>query len=82
MHIDLPDGCGQWRGIRRSGLGAVLLVILVSSAEWVHPATRPGEPERDESGPIKRRRYRSHDALRTDDGIRFLSRTLPIWYWI
>ena len=81
--IDLPDGYGQWRGLRRSGLGAVLLVILGilcgvgASGDAAQESQNETSPVRSNAGDTDRM---TPSVLPTASD--FCARTLPIWYWI
>ena len=81
--IDLPAGCGQWPGLRRSGPGAVLLIVLVIL--WgVGASGDAAQESRNEMSPVQ------SDAGDTDrmtpfvlpTASDFCDRTLPIRYWI
>ena len=82
VQINVPDGCGQWRG-RRFGLGAVLLMVL--GILWGMGVSGDAAQEsRNEMSPVQ------SDAVDTDrmtpsvlpTASDFCARTLPIWYWI
>ena len=83
MPIDLPAGCGQWPGIRRSGPGAVLLIVLGILC-CVGASGDASQESRNEMSPVQ------SDAGDTDrmtpfvltTASDFCARTLPIWYWI
>ena len=81
--IDLPAGCGQWPGLRRSGPGAVLLIVL--GILWgVGASGDAAQESRNEMSPVQ------SDAGDTDrmtpfvlpTASDFCDRTLPIRYWI
>ena len=83
MPIDLPAGCGQWPGLRRSGPGAVLLIVL--GILWgVGASGDAAQESRNEMSPVQ------SDAGDTDrmtpfvlpTASDFCDRTLPIRYWI
>ena len=81
--IDLPAGYGQWRGLRRSGLGAVLLVILGILC-GVGASGDAAQESRNEMSPVQ---SNAGDTDRMTPSVLptasdFCARTLPIWYWI
>ncbi len=83
VQIDVPDGCGQWRGIRWFGLGAVLLMVLGilggvgASGDAAQESRNEMRPVQSDAGDIDRM---TPSGLPTASD--FCARTLPIWYWI
>ena len=83
LQIDLPDGCGQWRGLRRFGLGAVLLMLLGilggvgASGNAAQESLNEMSPAQSDAGDTD---LMTPSVLPTASD--FCARTLPIWYWI
>ena len=83
MPIDLPDGYGQWRGLRRFGLGAVLLMLLGilggvgASGDAAQENLNEMSPSQSDAGDTD---LMTPSVLPPASG--FCARTLPIWYWI
>ena len=83
VQINVPDGCGRWRGIRWFGLGVVLLMVLGilcgvgASGDAAQESRNEMSPVQSDVGDIDRM---THSVLPTASD--FCARTLPIWYWI
>ena len=83
VSIDLPAGCGQRRGLRRSGLGVVLLIVLGilcgvgASGDAAQESRNEMSPVQSDPGDTDRM---TPSVLPTASD--FCDRTLPIRYWI
>ena len=83
VQIDLPDGCGQWHGIQRFGLGGVLLMLLGilggvgASGDAAQESLNEMSPDQSDAGDTE---LMTPSVLPPASG--FCARTLPIWYWI
>ena len=80
--IDLPAGCGQWHGLRRSGLGALLIVLGIlcgvgASGDAAQESRNEMSPVQSDPGDTDRM---TPSVLPTASD--FCARTLPIRYWI
>ena len=80
--IDLPAGCGQWHGLRRSGLGALLIVLGIlcgvgASGDAAQEIRNEMSPVQSDDGDTDRM---TPSVLPTASD--FCARTLPIRYWI